>query len=119
MKASDNPFGVLGLPPTLDPARIKRAYFAALAKTPPHQDGDGFRKLRKAYEQLTQPGSLALAFLRASGDPATDIAQWEGRFLTRVNEAREASQATRLASRATEEFIGRVSRMRWDDVIGR
>jgi hypothetical protein len=42
-----------------DPAVIKRAYRAAVAKHPPDTDPDGFRRIRDAYELLRDPWSRA------------------------------------------------------------
>ena len=63
MKTPDGPFAVLGVAPTLDGATVKRAYFAALARHPPHQDAEGFQRVRSAYEALSSPGALAAAYL--------------------------------------------------------
>src|SRR5439155_9465721 len=51
-QAEESPFQVLGIAPTLDLGAVKRAYFAALTRHPPHADPEGFRRLRAAYEPL-------------------------------------------------------------------
>jgi len=113
----DDPFVVLAIAPTLDGAVIKRAYFAALAKTPPHVDPEGFRKLRKAYDCLTVPGSRALAFLRAPRDHEAELARWDERFGAGVKQALADSRRAQLAEHGTEQFIERVTRMRLDELV--
>jgi curved DNA-binding protein CbpA len=39
----------------LEPARIKQAYRTALRQHPPDRDPDGFRRVRRAYETLSNP----------------------------------------------------------------
>lgn len=67
------PFVVLGIAPTLDPANVKRAYFAALTRHPPHADPQGFRTLRSAYESLQGDG-LKRAYLAAPLDLGAEAA---------------------------------------------
>src|SRR6185503_20684653 len=62
------PFALLGMAPTLDLAAVKRAYFDALARHPPHVDSAGFQQVRGAYEALTRPGGLAAAYLASPVD---------------------------------------------------
>lgn len=64
----ESPFVVLGLAPTLDLARVKRAWFAALKLHPPHKDAGAFRRIRDAYEALEAPGGLESAYARAPID---------------------------------------------------
>lgn len=71
---SMSPFVVLGLAPTLDPGRIKQAYFAMLAEHPPHADPDGFQRIRAAYEALHGAG-LHQAYLSASLDLHAEAAR--------------------------------------------
>ena len=52
----------------MDLVAVKSAYFAALARHPPHQDLEGFQRLRRAYEALTRPGGLAVAYLTSPVD---------------------------------------------------
>jgi len=88
----DDPYRVLGIAPTLDQAVIKRAYFARLRTTPPHQDPDGFRRLRSAYEVLQQPAAARLAWLSTPPDVAQELAAWEQSFAARLEVARDALQ---------------------------
>src|SRR5690242_7352320 len=89
----ESPFAVLGIAPTLDLARVKRAWFAGLSKHPPHQDPDGFRRLRAAYEELSKPGGLTLAMARAPIDLAAARAAWNERFQAPL--ARAVDEAAR------------------------
>jgi curved DNA-binding protein CbpA len=47
-----NPFTVLGLEEDADDEAVRAAYLAALRKSPPDRDPDGFRRIRDAYEAL-------------------------------------------------------------------
>jgi hypothetical protein len=105
------PFQVMGIVPTLDLAEVKRAYFAGLAKHPPHQDPEGFRRLRAAYEALTLRGGLALACARSPIDVGTWMTAWNDRFAAPL--ARAAEDANRSESAATQlaAFIETTSRL--------
>jgi hypothetical protein len=113
----DDPFFVLGLAPTLDAPAIKRAYFQALARTPPHADAQGFRRLRSAYETLNDPRQLPLAWLRAPIDTEAELARWQACFGARVEAASAESRRARDEARAVERLIERASRMRISDLI--
>jgi curved DNA-binding protein CbpA len=47
-----NPFTVLGLEETADDEAVRVAYLAAVRKSPPDRDPEGFRRIREAYEAL-------------------------------------------------------------------
>ncbi len=101
----DNPYFVLGLESTLDVARIKRAYFSALSRTPPHIDPEGFRRLRAAYEALTDEKTRTLRFLQTPPDAAGELERFERTWGKRIAEARARAQREQEASRAVERFI--------------
>ena len=62
-----NPFTVLGLEETADDEAVRAAYLAAVRKSPPDRDPEGFRRIREAYEAL-QDHERRLA-LRLFGPP--------------------------------------------------
>jgi curved DNA-binding protein CbpA len=76
---SADPFGVLGLAPTMDLAPIKRAYFTALRAHPPHSDPEGFARIRKAYEALQATADRATQVLAAPLDVAAALRALESR----------------------------------------
>jgi curved DNA-binding protein CbpA len=78
-RSADTPFSVLGIAPTGDLAAVKRAYFAALAKHPPHSDPEGFQRLRAAYEPLSSPEGLRAAFARVPPDVPAELARYRAR----------------------------------------
>ena len=47
-----NPFAVLGLDESADDAAVRAAYLAAVRRSPPDRDPEGFRRIRAAYEAL-------------------------------------------------------------------
>ena len=47
-----NPFTVLGLEETADDEAVRAAYLAAVRRSPPDRDPEGFRHIREAYEAL-------------------------------------------------------------------
>jgi curved DNA-binding protein CbpA len=47
-----NPFAVLGLEETADDEAVRAAYLAAVRRSPPDRDPEGFRRIREAYEAL-------------------------------------------------------------------
>lgn len=54
---------LLGLDTNADATAIKRAYRKLVMVHPPDSDPDGFRKVRDAYELLTEPGDRIKAML--------------------------------------------------------
>ncbi|MBN1205126.1 MAG: hypothetical protein JXB05_09405 [Myxococcaceae bacterium] len=112
-----DPFAVLGLAPTLDLSALKRAYFAALARHPPHQDPEGFQRVRAAYEALTRPGALAAAYLSSPLDVRRLAEEARERFDAALKKASEEALAVRAKETSVAQFVERCSRMRWDEVL--
>jgi hypothetical protein len=106
-----NPFGILQLAPTLDRAAVKRAYFAQLAQHSPHQDPEGFRRIRAAYEALTAPGALEVAFLTSPIDVAAEIQNWNDRFGEKLKCAAQQRRQREATQNAASEFIESICRM--------
>jgi len=117
MKTPEGPFAVLGLAPTMDAAAIKRAYFAALARHPPHQDPEGFGRLRSAYEVLTRPGGLAAAYLSSPVDVQRLADEARERFDAALQKAAETAAAVREGEEASAQFLERCSRLRWEETL--
>jgi hypothetical protein len=108
MTTAANPFASLGIAPTLDTAAVKRAYFQQLARHPPHQDPEGFRRLRSDYETLGSPGGLAAAYLAAPLDLDAEAARYCERFDAALAAARSRIQPTTPRGRqffATAAFL--------------
>jgi curved DNA-binding protein CbpA len=105
-----SPFATLGIAPTLDVAAIKRAYFVALAKHPPHSDPDGFKRIRTAYEALGSRGQAASHLLRSSVDVGAELACYRERYDAALAEAGRAAAASAADStrgtRFTEGLAG-------------
>lgn len=117
MMLSDEPFAVLGLAPTLDAAAVKRAWFDALARHPPHQDPVGFRRLRAAYEALSRPGALAAAYLRSPVDVARLAQDARARFDEALQRASEEARVASAGEEAVARFVERCSRLSWEEVL--
>ena len=47
-----NPFAVLGIEETADDEAVRAAYLAAVRRSPPDRDPEGFRRVREAYEAV-------------------------------------------------------------------
>lgn len=47
-----NPFAILGLDETADDDAVRAAYLAAIRRSPPDRDPEGFCRIRDAYEAL-------------------------------------------------------------------
>ena len=47
-----NPFAVLGIEETAGDDAVRVAYLAAVRRSPPDRDPDGFRRVREAYEAV-------------------------------------------------------------------
>ncbi len=89
----ESPFSVLGIAPTLDPAAIKRAYFTALTKHPPHSDPEGFKRIRVAYEALGSRGEAASYLLRSAINVEAELALLRERHDAALVRAGQASTA--------------------------
>jgi curved DNA-binding protein CbpA len=117
MKTPFEPFAVLGLPPTLDAAAVKRAYFAALARHPPHQDAEGFQRVRAAYEALSSAGALAAAYLASPVDVQKLADAARERFDAALQRSAEAASAVSARAETAAQFLETCSRMRWDEAL--
>jgi DnaJ-class molecular chaperone len=97
-----DPFSVLDLSPTNDIATVKRAYFAAVKRYPPHADPERFRTVRAAYEALSEPSSLSLWFMRAPVDEVQLAAEYETRYASATEQgcklAKEGTSVSRAAA---------------------
>jgi curved DNA-binding protein CbpA len=117
MKMLNEPFAILGLEPTLDAAAVKRAYFAALARHPPHQDAERFQRVRGAYEALSSPGGLAAAYLASPMDVRKLADEARARFDAAMQRASAAALAARAEEETLAQFLERCSRIRWDEAL--
>jgi hypothetical protein len=105
MTTTPDPFRVLTLTPTLDRTRIKRAYFDAIAHTPPHRDPEAFGRIRCAYEALMRPGGPEAAFLLVPPDPDADAAPYRERYGAEIERARERCHARRAGDACVARFV--------------
>jgi len=112
-----SPFAVLGIPATLDLGQVKRAWFRALPRHPPHQDPDGFRRLRAAYEELTRPGGLAMAFAASPIDTAATLAHWNERFEARIVRLTEDARRAEADSTVIARFVDATSRISFAEAL--
>ena len=114
MTTSDSdksPFALLGIAPTLDPLAIKRAYFAALTKHPPHSDPEGFKRIRSAYEALGSQGQVASYVLRSAVDVAAELARYRERHDASLERAGQARSAAATESARLARFVEGISRL--------
>jgi len=109
--ADVDPFEALGITPTLDLAQVKRAYFALLQKHAPHADPEGFRRIRAAYEALTAPGALGLAYATAPIAAAEELERWRQRWDAAIQQALVHHHETAARAAAIEAFVATASRM--------
>lgn len=111
-EADEDPFAVLGLGPTSVVGEVKRAYFSALQRHPPHADPEGFRRIRGAYERLMKPGALATLAWTSSFDADAARRGLEASLLPRLATARaqgSRSEASLLLRRHFGRSIASVS----------
>lgn len=114
---SENAFAILGLTPTVDPLAVKSAYFAALARHPPHRDPEGFQRLRRAYEALTRPGALAAAYLASPVDVQRLAAEARARFDRALEQALTAGLEAARREESVARWVERCSRMSWGEAL--
>jgi curved DNA-binding protein CbpA len=114
---SESPFAVLEIAPTRDLGAVKRAYFALLAKHPPHADPAGFRRLRQAYEQLTRPDGLALALARSPIDVQAELAAWQARFNPTLGRVAAELRERDAREAAVRRFIERAGALTYAEAL--
>lgn len=112
---TSSPFAVLGLDPTLELGRVKRAYFAKLGEHSPHADPEGFRRVRAAYEALCAPGGLQRAYASAPLDVASMVAASRSRFDGALAAAGASASSQAATERRRWHFVETVSRLSWAD----
>jgi len=109
--AEPSPFEVLQIAPTLAVGAVKRAYFAALQKHPPHSDPEGFRRLRQAYERLQRPLERAAAFALSPVDVEGELERFRAPEGGKLAAARERRAAAGAAQAARSAFVEEASRL--------
>lgn len=112
-----DPFAVLGIPPTRDLGAVKRAWFSTLPRHPPEADPEGFRRLRDAYEQLSTPARLAVAFATAPVDLPALQREYAARFDGRIETAARAVGQQQSAAVAVQQFVERFAGLTWDEAL--
>jgi curved DNA-binding protein CbpA len=112
-----SPFAILGIAPTLDLRAIKRAYFAALAKHPPHSDPDGFKQIRSAYEALGSRGDAASLLLRSAIDVEFELSVLRERHDAALAGARQASAASAADSARVARFTEGLANLSFEEAL--
>lgn len=113
METTDNPFDVLGIAPTVNPSAIRRAYFAAVQRHPPHADANAFRRLRAAYESLATPSSRSAALVLAPVDIASELGPLRQRFDAALAEVTAQTRASAREREVVRRFAEHLSRLPW------
>lgn len=119
MTTEEDPFAVLGIAPTTDLMAIKRAYFAALKLHPPHQDVEGFRRLRVAYEALQSPQRRTALALGSPLDVGGALAPLEARYGAAITQARSQRAPEPVVDDRAEVFARTFSRLPLRDAVAR
>jgi hypothetical protein len=115
--APENPFTVLGIAATLDALAVKRAWFAALTRHPPHADPEGFRRIRAAYEALMAPGGLAAAVLSAPLVLETELARYRERYDEALARAGAAASEAAASAQAGAQLMEELSRKSLEEAL--
>lgn len=117
MSASDDPFRVLGIPATADAGAVRRAYFAAVQRHPPHADPVAFRRIRSAYESLSNTAGRSAAVVLAPVDVAAELEPLRARFDAPLADAAGQARAASEARHAARRFAEHVSGMTWAEAL--
>lgn len=110
------PYLVLELAPTRDLGVIKRAYFKALKKHPPHVDPDAFRRIRAAYERLSRQDERAYLYLTATIHPDVELRDFEARFGERLAQIQAELLGEARREELTARFLATVTWARFEDL---
>jgi curved DNA-binding protein CbpA len=97
-ESAHNFYEVLGIDRSADERAIKKAYFALVRKFPPETHPDDFKRIREAYEVLSNPQS------RADYDAVNQYDQYGAEVSTHLKAGTEAMEQSDWA-RAQSEFI--------------
>lgn len=115
MPPGDGAFEALGILPTANAAEIRRAYFAAVRRHPPHADPAAFRRIRDAYEALSSSGGRAAAFMLAPVDLAAELGALRRRFDAPLADAAAKSRSSGRGHDAVQRFVTEVPRRPWSE----
>jgi hypothetical protein len=110
-------FAILDIAPTRELGVVKRAYFAALTRHPPHADPEGFRRVRDAYERLSTPLALAAAFASAPLELEALATDYRARFDARLAAAARAHAEAASVEAGAQHFTTRFSGLSWDEAL--
>ena len=97
-ESAHNFYEVLGIDRSADERAIKKAYFALVRKFPPETHPDDFKRIREAYEVLSNPQS------RADYDAVNQYDQYGAEVSTHLKAGTEAMEQSDWA-RAQSELI--------------
>lgn len=111
IRLEDHPFTVLGIAPTLDAAAVKRAYFEALKRHPPHADPTGFRRIRDAYEALSGSERLRAAYGAAPLDLERELQVLRDQLDAPLAQARAEGLRAANAAAGTKRLVATFSRV--------
>jgi curved DNA-binding protein CbpA len=112
-----SPFAVLGIAPTLDLGVIKRAYFTALAKHPPHSDPEGFKVIRAAYEALGSRGEAVAQILRCAIDVEAELTLLRERHDAALAGAGQANAAEAADAARVARFTEGVAHLSLEEAL--
>jgi curved DNA-binding protein CbpA len=115
MEPNDDPFRALGLAPTLDAQAIRRAYFAAVQRVPPHLDPAGFRRVRTAYERLSTAEGRSAALALAPVDATEELSALRARFDAPLADAADQARAASRGHAVARRFAEHLSGLTWDE----
>src|SRR6185312_4754179 len=97
-ESAHNFYEVLGIDRSADERAIKKAYFALVRKFPPETHPDDFKRIREAYEVLSNPQS------RADYDAVNQYDQYGAEVSTHLKAGTEAMEQSAW-TRAQSELI--------------
>jgi curved DNA-binding protein CbpA len=93
---SEDPYALLGVPPSASAGEIKDAYFRQVRLHPPEKDPETFKRIRTAYERLKNPQDrLDTDLLRLEDwpEPALPEHDISGRIALSLEDVRHAARA--------------------------
>ncbi len=110
-------FSVLGIAPTRDGTAVKRGYFAALVHHQPQTDPEGFRRLREAYEALSDPAQLAAAYASAPLNLVELEREYAVRFDSKIAQAAQSFIARERQAHAVASFVEQFAGTSWEQML--
>lgn len=110
-------FDILGIAPTDEFRLIKRAYFRALQTSGPEKNPDQFRRIRLAYETLSNAATRSRILVRLDCDRGPSYADLEARWGQKLQQAADERDRSRSLRARTSTLVAHLAESTFEDAV--